>query len=816
MSDRLEFAEPGIRPHYAPSRGVFIEHMNLTLRVDPREQQFEGHSVLRLDWKVGYDGPIVLDLGEVELTKVAGPDGDLEFRHADGELHVFGRVDVLELAWKGTKPAAGLYFIEPNDADPDRGYSAWTQCQDEDGHHFFPCLDHPRFKHAWSITVECPEAYQAVSNGRFKGEELDNGWRTTHWEQVTAMPAYLFTMVVAELDVVDDAWGDLSVRYLVPPGATEPIERSFGRTPEMIELFSQITGTTYPWARYDQVVVHDFVFGGMENTACTLMTDILLVDAATVPHWDPEGLVSHELAHQWFGDLVTCRDWAQGWLNESFATFMETVWMDHALEAHEAEWYAFEQARGYFGEDASRYRRAIQSYMFREPIDVFDRHLYEKGSVVLRTLRTELGSDAFWESVRVYLDRHAYGSVTGRQLQNAFEDTTGRNLDAFFKQWWHSPGHPELTVSMKHEDGFVELQVTQTQSGGGVPEVYELPLHVEVVSGDSVAPYTLRLDRRERTWMLPADKLDSVRVDAGFGVLAKITLEGPSDWLRTLLDDPSPVLVSRAAAALIKAGKVDWVAEALTDHSLWTVRAELAAQLGKTRRPDVLPTLAAELGTETDPRVRVKLAAALGALRMPEATDALIARLAAGETDPHVVAACIAAVGVSRDPRTLEIVDRFGDEDSWADTIRQKSAAALGACRQPEALDHLISLLSEPLSERHLSAVGRAVGAAGAHLEDKERVVDALRESFGRATFRARIGILGGFANLKSPLALGFLNRIHQTEPDGRLRRLSYEAKVRTERAMKAPLDDVRRRLDTLESAERDMRAVLDRVEGRR
>src|SRR6185295_14636097 len=130
------------------------------------------------------------------------------------------------------------------------------------------------------------------------------------------------------------------------------------------------TGVSYPWPRYDQVVVHEFVFGGMENVACTTMTDQLLVDEKAELEFEGDGLVSHELAHQWFGDLVTCQDWSQGWLNEGWATYSQHVWKEHDLGPAEAQYALYEQFSDYQTEDGSRYRRPIVSYLYRHPIDL--------------------------------------------------------------------------------------------------------------------------------------------------------------------------------------------------------------------------------------------------------------------------------------------------------------------------------------------------------------------------------------------------------------------------------------------------------------
>jgi aminopeptidase N len=396
----------------------------------------------------------------------------------------------------------------------------------------------------------------------------------------------------------------------------------------MLEEFSRITGVDYPWPRYDQVVVDDFVFGGMENISCTTMTDVLLVDEKGFVEWDPDGLVSHELAHQWFGDLVTCQDWSQSWLNESWATFMEVVWWEHDRTPALATWYRWQLARDYFEEDSGRYRRPIVSYRFRNPIDVFDRHLYQKGGCVLSTLRAVLGEDAFWTGVRAYLDRHAHDTVHSRHFQRALEDATGRNLDRFFAEWIEGAGHPSLKVKLSEEEGLLTVSAKQVQEGKETAEAFAFPLRLGIVTASGERTVDLPIKERERTWAIPVtDDIRTVRVDPGFRVLAQMELDAPRGWLVALLEDECPVLAVRAAKALLVEGSktaFQAVVKAQAEHPDYHVRQDLARQLGKICAAEVRDLLVARLSEEADPRVRRAVCDALGTYRDATAADALL------------------------------------------------------------------------------------------------------------------------------------------------------------------------------------------------
>ena len=264
------FAEPGVKPNYASSRTVRISHIDLSLVIEPVEHTFTGQATLHVEPLLLHRGTATFDLDEVVVDSVVDGAGEpMDFHHANGVLEV-DRVEgptKITVAWHGENPTRGLYFTGPKASVPDRQHMAWTQCQDEDAHYIFPCFDAPGIKCSYSIRLEAPAGYTLLSNGEQVSATEKQGRAVAYFEQREAMPAYLFTAVVAKLTTFEAENSALSIRYLVPEGEEANAMRSFGKTPQMIAAFSEKTGIDYPWPRYDQVVVHDFIFGGMENTA---------------------------------------------------------------------------------------------------------------------------------------------------------------------------------------------------------------------------------------------------------------------------------------------------------------------------------------------------------------------------------------------------------------------------------------------------------------------------------------------------------------------------------------------------------------------
>lgn len=816
----IPFAEPGIRPHYAPDRVVRIERATVRISLEPEARSFSGEAVFQLAQLPTYQGSFGFDLDDVEVTSVTGEGSPLDYTYSDGELRIRASAAPSEVVirWTGCDPTRGMYFTGPAPYAPERAPMAWTQCQDEDGHFVFPCHDHPSVKHPWTIELDAPAGYTLLSNGRMISHlEVGDRVRATY-EQAEPMPAYLVTFVAARLAVQASSWEGRAVRFLVPEGEERNVERAFGRTVAMIDHFSRRFGVPYPWPRYDQVVVHEFVMGGMENVACTTMTDNLLVDAKAELEWQPDGLVAHELAHQWFGNLVTCRDWSQGWLNESWATYVEALWWEHSRSAADAIWYRFRTAQGYFSEHHTRYSRPIVSYDFREPIDVFDRHLYNKGSCVLWTLRHQLGDEAFFAGVRRYLERNAHGIVHTRDFQHALEAESGTNLDGFFADWVFRAGHPQLEVTVGREgDAHLAVTVRQKQA-----DRFDLTLRLEVHGDGEPRVIDLRVQEESRTYVIEGGPDAHVRVDPGYRVLAEIELAGPTHWLVALLDDEDPVLVTRAARALLSKDSArgrQAVFEAQAGHAEWSVRASLARRMAKHGSPRTCARLVERLAAETEPRVRRAIVEALGELRTyPEAADALLGLLAESDLPTwHLEASALVALAKTRDARALDVIRSRLSVRGWAHWVQHRAVEALGWLRDPSVVPDLITHSGPDLPGRVRSAAAGALGHLAPHVSEpvRHQIVDRLCELVELPGFRTQITAMSELGSLGETRALPALRKVHQSAPDGRLRRTAFEAMARIRRGADTPdgVKALRGEVERLSEENQRLRDRVDRLE---
>jgi aminopeptidase N len=826
---RRPFAEPGAQPHYGRDRAFELARIDVELRLDPAKPGLVGRAEIHVGATSGGLGPVVLDLDEVTVDGVSWvghPEHETVWRHDDGTLRVVPPEALLdgtiEVRWHGT-PRRGLYFVGPTPAYPDRPWEAWSQCQDEDAHFFLPCFDHPSVKHAWSFKIEAPSDYTVVCNGKLVEQSTDGEWQTWHWVQRDPVPAYLVTIVVARLETHETTCGDLPVRYLVPAGTdAATVERVFGPTPEMIRCLERFYGVAYPWSRYDQVVVHEFIFGGMENTGATTMTNLILVSEQAALDYDAHGLVLHELAHQWFGDLVTCQDWSQGWLNEGWATYSEALWQEDQRGVEHAAWYTWRLARAYMDEASARYQRPIVSYRFREPIDMFDRHLYEKGACVLHTLRHELGEAAFWPAVTSYLKRHAHGTVHTRHFQRAIEDATGRNLDGFFQQWVLSAGHPELTVSLQHDNGLLQVKVSQTQSGDGVPEAFSLGLRVQVIAetGD-LQTVDLPIRERSQTFHLPCEPAPlTVRIDPGFRVLARLRLEAPGSWLRRLLvQDACPVLRIRAAESLARnpdAAALDALCAALTQDASWTVRAELARVLGEVGGPAAQKALLSALDSEPEARARRPVVAVLAGFRNAEVAERLTQLIATGDPSNYVLGAAGVALGRMRAKQARKANETLIGQPSWGDILVSRGLQGLGLTRDPTVLPVLLDWTVDTHPNRSRAAACGALATLAEALPDvRTQVVERLSELAVHGPFRVQLAAVAGLGRMVDTRGSGALRKLLDGAGDGRVRRMAYESlrNIQDGRDAETAVQGLRDDMETLRKAHGRLQERLARLE---
>jgi aminopeptidase N len=830
-----DFALPGATLRYGPDKTVDVVHIDLYLEPDLAKKHLDGvctTTVRALDEPVSL---LTLDAVDLQIASVER-DGKPQRFASDGR-HVHVTFDpalapdeeaTFAIRYSVTSPRHGLFFT---------GNHAWTQSQDENARFWFPCFDYPGEKQTTSATIVVSKGQFALSNGALL-ERRDDGDRTVFvYRQNVPHSTYLVTLVVGPFVERDQtmhrAQGNLPVYYYVLPGREADGERAFGKTPKMIDVFEERLGLPYPYARYSQIAVSDFIFGGMENTSATTQTDRTLHDERAHLDFSSDPLVSHELAHQWFGDLLTCRDWSHAWLNEGFATFFEAIFREADLGYDEYVYDIFGCVERYLDEDADRYRRPIVCNRFRDPIELFDRHLYEKGGAVLHMLRGELGERRFWRAIRRYVADNAQRSVETIDLIRAIEASSGRNMRGFFDQWVFRGGHPQLTVALKWDEPRKALTVAIDQKqpidANNPAYVFDVDLGIVPNAGGLAANFgtgpmpgerriRVRVERARETIAIPLDeKPQLVRFDPGSFLLADVTYEfGDAFAAATLACDPNISARIYAARSLAKEGSAlarTALEDAFAHDPFWGVLDQAAHALGRTRAPWAQRMLIQAL-SHKHPKVRRAVADALGEFRNSESADALLGP-AREDASYFVQAAALHSLGKTRDPRAFDILANALAGTSWNGTVESGAARGLGESADARAADLLIAATQPGRDESLRRAALAALARAAELLEnDRGRIVEAIANRLDDPMFLVQISAILAAQRVGDARFLGALDRLSRSGFDGRIRRDAAEAAMRIRESQKLPsqLTGLRTDLDALREEQRKLQEQIEAI----
>ena len=850
-NNQKSFELPGARPHYNPDRPGQVEHIALDLALDIPNQSYSGSCKIRLN--PIRDGLDRLTLDAVNLTIQAVKIGShkQEFDYDGEQLFIrlrkpttAGKPITIAIDYRVEHPQRGIYFIGPDKHYPDKPVQVWTQGEDEDSRFWFPCFDYPGQLATSELRVRIPKQYMAISNGALVSVEEEGDEKIYHWAQQEVHPTYLMTLAVGDFAEIRDEWQGKPVTYYVEKGREEDATRTMGKTPRMIEFFSQQYGYLYPYPKYAQVCVDDFIFGGMENTSTTLLTDRCLLDErAALDDQRSESLVAHELAHQWFGDLVVIKHWSHAWIKEGMASYSEVMWTEQEYGTDDAAYYRLNEARNYLAEDKGRYRRPIVTHIYREAIELYDRHLYEKGACVYHMIRAELGDELFQKAIHTFVNDNAHCTVETVDLLRAIDKATGRNLQFLFDQFVFRGGHPDYKVgySWDGDSNLAKLTITQTQAKEGDTSsqsgLFDLKIpigfgYVEKDQLKEVKTFTVRIHEREQTFYFPlSEKPQFISFDVGNHCLKTVELEYPVAELKAQLQyDPDVTSRIYAAEALGKKGGLEVVrslATALKSDPFWGVRVEVASHLASIKLDQAFEGL--EKGLKDDhPKVRRAVVEALADIKTPESYKALKAIAEKGDASYQVEAAALRGLGnlssanfngKSKEDKIIKIFRSvLKDRAGWNEVVRSGAIAGLSKMKTSEAALDLIleyTALGTPQALR-LSAI-RALGAisSGQSNINLERILERLDELSHESFFLIQVSVVIALGQMETMKAVGILQALADRTPDGRVRRIAEEAVQRVQKAAGTDksVKQLREEVDQLKKDNQELRSRLESLE---
>lgn len=681
-------------------RSFDVVHYKLVLAFDEAQKRVSGTAHISFAPLHGSIDSITLNAVRMDIREVLSRDSmTLRTASTDSSLTIHLRqplapaeTSVVSVSYSCT-PELGMYFIRPDSSDMTRRHQIWTQGEETENRHWFPCYDAPDDKATSEIIATVREEYSLLSNGALVNvtHDPDRHTRTFHWKQHKPHSSYLIMLAAGEYAVMQDSAGSIPLFHYVYPEDLLHAPRSFSKTPQIMEFFQHLTGYSYPWEKYSHIIVDQFMWGGMENTSAVTLNELYIYDDRAGLDGSAVDVVAHELAHQWAGDLITCRDWSHLWLNEGFASYFEMLYKQHNLgeDEFQMELYASSEA----------VRNAEQS-LGRKPLVARNGHavnLYQKGAWVLRMLSRFLGEDRFISALQHYFRTYEFQSIGTADFHSSVEESSGEDLDWFFNQWTYGTGHPELTVTTRWDEAgsILTLSITQTQQRDSLTGLFRFPLDIECVTSSGRNLTKVSIEDEVSRFFIPLDEHPRmVTVDAGTHLLATISFRKTKEELLFQLHEGRTVGTRLDALK----GLGEYSADADVFHAVkWTafndpfrVLREKATAFLDSMKDTVKPEVFFALARDRVPAVRSAAITALGKFRTDDVAD-VVERTAETDSSYYVLSTCLRVLGDINRDRGFALACRMVETTSYQDMVRRAALNVMRSMGDKRALPYAMA-----------------------------------------------------------------------------------------------------------------------------
>ena len=785
------FRLPESVAHYIPPREYRTVHRKIELAVDFGKRRIAGSCTLEIEPIMPGLKAARFDACELEVKRCLVDGETVEFDYDNATLTVplkpgKGAYSV-RVEYSAT-PKEGLYFTGPDAEYPNKGVQAWTHSEPESARFWFPCHDHPTDKSTSETVITVPKGFRVISNGNLVSVKEEGEGITYHWKEVVPHSTYLTSFAAGRFGEIAQDVGGIKLRYNFPESKRSDVLRYFGETPRVIQILEELTGMKYPYGKYDQTTVEDFIAGGEENINATTLAMNYYPEAGTEEDFQPAYatpfnnavyLVAHEAAHQWFGDWVTCSDWCHAWINEAYATYLQSLYVERTRGADEMKWGMRTREVEYFDEDETEYRRPIVDRHYVWPHDVFDHTLYRKGASMLHELRYLMGDEAFFRGIAEFLRRHSKGCADTDDMRKAMEAVSGLQLEEFFEQCFLKPGYPEFAVDYAWDENAktATLHVKQVQDTSDGTPVFRLPCDIVFYVHGERKKFRTDLDAADQTLVFSLDsKPLVVEFDPERWLLKKVRFDKTIEMLVNQLDSSQDAW-SRAEAATALGDTASEMAvsalkAAAVKEQFWDVRACAIRSLGEIGSDAALEALL-DVGVPSERRVRRSLAKSLGSFKDERARRILVAFLDRDES-PYV--RCEAALGLAKcwPEGALPHLKRSMGVHSPNETLAEACLEAMGKLKDEEVKSIVDENLAYGKPTRARVGALKAIKARGRITDDE---VPQLKEILKHdKEFRVRLYLISVLIReLADGRFTDALKEVSKKERNGNIRRKALE-----------------------------------------
>lgn len=757
---------------YAPDR--LVDVLNIRIDVTPNwtKRTIQGETTITMSAISRPVREVQLDAVDLRVESVEGSQEIEEFVN-DGRRLVILFAEPLKIGRQASvtvrytcEPKQGLYFRTKELGYADGDMHLWTQGEPHTARHWFPCFDYPNERSTTEVICRVDPELTVLSNGRVMSKEVDaeTGLKAVHWKQEKPHASYLICLAAGRFEKLEDSCGDVPLGFYTQPSLAEHAKNSFADTARIMAFYNQEIGVPYPWDKYDQVTCVDFLAGGMENTTLTALTDRTVFSTETENIHSSRNLDAHEMAHQWFGDYVTCEDWSHLWLNEGFATYYTHLYNEHRLGRNHLLYGLYRDAQNKVF-TKQKDTRPIVFRGYSSAGEQFDFRAYPKGSWVLHMLRNQLGKEVYRQAITSYLQKHALSSVSTPDLMAELEDASGQSLDRFFDQWVYHGGFPNLKIAHKWlpEEKLAKVTITQTQETSDKVLLFHLPATLRFMIGDQVIDRQIGINEKEQDFFVPLSaKPDIVRFDPDYALLAKVDFNKSQEMLEAQLknhqDLTGRLLAIKALSKKDNQKAREALSKALSNDSFYGVRVEAAKALGKSQSDQAFELLT-KSPRQPDARVRQAVVKAVGQYYRPAALDWLL-RVVKVEQNPEIVGSAINAVASYNEARAYEALRSCLSRHSFRESLAVAAITACAKTGDAALAPDLLRTLSErrhEFTDRGLGDALKALGKLAGEMDDttpSRRLIEECLNSPAVAVRRSAVEALGELGDVKSLPAL--------------------------------------------------------------
>lgn len=827
------FAAAGPDAHdflkYTPRRTTDITHLALDITPSFADERIAGTATIRFKPIGAGVKEWVLDAAEMTIESVESTAKVAAHQNNDKTLTITfadalpeGREQTATIKYS-TAPKKGLYFRGPKQGYEETETHLFTQGEDEDSRFWFPTHDFPDDKFTSEITCHVPDGMIALANGRKVSEKRgDNGLTAFHYIQDKPHVSYLLCLVAGKLKGLEDKHGDLPMAFYTTPKYAPYAKNSFRDTKDVMTFFEKEIGVKYPWARYDQVCVADYMFGGMENTTLTVLTENTLFPDETENIRDSGNLVAHELAHQWFGDLVTCEDWSHAWLNEGFATFYAALYEGHRDGGDEMLYSFYTSANNQItGQSAANDRRGIVTRRYDAPREVFGNGIYPKGAWVLRMLRHQLGEELYRKCIKTYLERHQFKSVDTHDLIEVIEELSGRSWDQFFDQWVFRPHFPRLDVTYSWDATakLAKIDIKQSQPVTNSIGNFTTPLTLRFkVAGKNIDREVVIKDRSEDFQFALESAPTVVRVDPELNLLARVAFAPPKALLNAQLEDASDVIGRLLAVEALEKDKSDdavaRLRNALANDKFYGVRIAAANALRAIHNDKALEALLAG-AEQKDARVRQRVMIAIGGF-YDERAFAHMAKALETEKNPDIVEWAIDGLAAAPGDDISGKIAAKLNAKTFRNEVAARAMSALADRRDTSVFPALMTAAQNRWNELSTRARASAISALAALARDNDTNRVAARELFlshlSSPRQRIRTAAISALGELRDERAIAPLEKFLTADGPDKLRAEAALTSIRSARPAANESQELRSEVTNLKKETQSLRDEMKKL----